>query len=302
MAHGLLLDDAKRRNLRLIRTVQGKDYPTYGFLILLGYFEHISTQCARFKGVDMQVFLDRKAYSGDLFTQLEQAELFIQNHLSLRTEIHGLQRTDTLEIPLVAIREALINAYVHRDYSNFGRNIKIGIYDDVLNIVSAGGFPNTLMAQDLAEGRSEIRNRVLARVFKALGYIEQWGSGIQRIRQVCLAAGLAAPTIIETGDFIDVTLFRPLVDDLRTQTDNLSPITPDSRPITPDYAQLSLEQQRILDYVQQHLRISRADGMALLGLGETKLKSLFNELVALGLLLRQGNGRATVYVLNQVKN
>ena len=301
-AHGLLLDDAKRRNLRLIRTVQGKDYPTYGFLILLGYFEHISTQCARFKGVDMQVFLDRKAYSGDLFTQLEQAELFIQNHLSLRTEIHGLQRTDTLEIPLVAIREALINAYVHRDYSNFGRNIKIGIYDDVLNIVSAGGFPNTLMAQDLAEGRSEIRNRVLARVFKALGYIEQWGSGIQRIRQVCLAAGLAAPTIIETGDFIDVTLFRPLVDDLRTQTDNLSPITPDSRPITPDYAQLSLEQQRILDYVQQHLRISRADGMALLGLGETKLKSLFNELVALGLLLRQGNGRATVYVLNQVKN
>lgn len=223
-AHGLLLDDAKRRNLRLIRTLQGKDYPTYGLLILLGYFEHVSTQCARFKGVDMQVFLDRKAYSGDLFTQLEQAELFIHNHLSLRTEIHGLQRTDTLEIPLVAIREALINAYVHRDYSNFGRNIKIGIYDDVLNIVSAGGFPNTLMAQDLAEGRSEIRNRVLARVFKALGYIEQWGSGIQRIRQLCLAVGLAEPTIVETGDFVDVTLFRPLADDLRTQTDNLRPI------------------------------------------------------------------------------
>ena len=117
-----------------------------------------------------------------------------------------------------------------------------------------------------------------------------------------LTARLAAPTIIETGDFVNVTLFRPLVDDLRTQTDDSRPITPDSRPITPDYAQLSLEQQRILDYVQQHLRISRADGMALLGLGETKLKSLFNELVALGLLLRQGNGRATVYVLNQVKN
>jgi len=88
---------------------------------------------------------------------------------------------------------------------------------------------------------------------------------------------------------------------LRPITPDSRPITPDSRPITPDYAQLSLEQQQIVDYVQQHLKISRAEGMALLGLGETKLKSLFNELLALGLLLRQGNGRATVYVLNQVK-
>ena len=63
----------------------------------------------------MQVFLDRKEYTGNLFAQLENSEMFIKNHLFLRGEIKGLQRTDSLEIPESAIREALVNAYVHRD-------------------------------------------------------------------------------------------------------------------------------------------------------------------------------------------
>ena len=241
------LDEAKLRNLRLIQTVQGKDYPSYGLLILLGHFEHVSTQCARFKGTDMQVFLDRKEYTGDLFAQLENSEMFIKNHLFLRGEIKGLQRTDSLEIPESAIREALVNAYVHRDYSNFGRNIKIGIYDDVLNIVSAGGFPNTLTVQDLAEGRSEIRNRVLARVFKALGYIEQWGSGLQRIKQVCVAQGLPEPKTQESGDFVDVELYRPIAADSHPQKPDSVAFTDDNARlslIAPDYVRLSVEQQQ----------------------------------------------------------
>ncbi|WP_282958998.1 ATP-binding protein, partial [Castellaniella defragrans] len=145
------------------------------------------TQCARFKGTNMSVFLDRKEYTGDLFSQIEQTEIFIKNHLSLRAEIRGLKRYDYLEIPENAIREALINAYVHRDYSNFGRNIKVAIYDDLVNIVSPGGLPNGLTEADLLQGRSEIRNRVLARVFRELGYIEHWGSGLQRIKQICEA-------------------------------------------------------------------------------------------------------------------
>jgi ATP-dependent DNA helicase RecG len=306
-ACGLTLDDAKRRNLRLIRTVQGKDYPTYGLLILLGYFEHVSTQCARFKGVDMQVFLDRKAYSGDLLSQLEHTELFIRNHLSLRSEIGGLQRTDTFEIPEVAIREALVNAYVHRDYSNFGRNIKIGIYDDMINIVSAGGFPNTLTAHDLSEGRSEIRNRVLARVFKALGYIEQWGSGIQRMLQVCVSAGLPAPQIEEKGDFVDVALLRPIAHHVRTQMDDLSQIVPDLesltddygrlRTITDDYQQLTHEQQRVLLALLDAHKLTRSIVMDVLQVEKSKAFDVLQALLAFGLIARQGNGRATVYVL-----
>lgn len=86
------------------------------------------------------------------------------------------------------IREALVNAVVHRDYSNAGRDIKVGIYDDILNIVSPGGLPNGLTLNEALKGRSEIRNKVLARVFKELGYIEQWGSGMSRIRELCQQA------------------------------------------------------------------------------------------------------------------
>ena len=135
--------------------------------------------------------------------------MFIKNHLSLRAEIRGLKRYDYLEIPENAIREALVNAYVHRDYSNFGRTIKVAVYDDVVNIVSPGGLPNGLTEDDLLHGRSEIRNRVLARVFRELGYIEHWGSGLQRIKLMCEAEGLAEPEFAETGDSFDVKLYRP---------------------------------------------------------------------------------------------
>jgi len=80
---------------------------------------------------------------------------------------------------------------------------------NIVNVVSPGGFPNTLTAEALLEGRSEIRNRVIARVFKELGYIEQWGSGIQRIKSACLAQGLVEPRIREKGDFVDVEFYRP---------------------------------------------------------------------------------------------
>ncbi|MDP2832968.1 MAG: putative DNA binding domain-containing protein [Pseudomonadota bacterium] len=151
-AQGKPLDQEKLKNLKLIQQEQGTTWPTQGLLILLGLRPHVLTKCARFKGT-----------------------------------VKGLQRTDTYEIPETALREALINAAIHRDYSNQGRDIKVGIYDDIVNIVSPGGLPNTLTMETLLDGRSEIRNRVIARVFKELGYIEQWGSGIQRIKSACLA-------------------------------------------------------------------------------------------------------------------
>lgn len=204
---GKVLDQQKLLNLKLIQKHNEQFYPTHGLLILLGYYEHAETKCARFKGVNMTVFLDKKEYTGDLIAQLEQAELFIKNHLHLKVEINGLQRTETYEIPMAAIREVLVNAYVHRDYSNFGRDIKVAIYDDRINIISPGALPNGLTLEDLHQGRSEIRNRVVARVFKALGLVEQWGSGVARIQQMLSEQGLEA-VLREQGDFLDWSLSR----------------------------------------------------------------------------------------------
>lgn len=205
---GKVLDEQRLHSLKLVKTEHGETRPTHGLMILLGLHEHVEIKCSRFKGNTMTVFLDKKEYTGPLPEQLVQVEGFIKNHLHLKAEILGLQRTETWEIPLPAIREALVNAIVHRDYSNTGRDIKVGIYDDALNIVSPGGLPNGLTLDEALQGRSEIRNKVIARVFRELGYIEQWGSGIGRIQQLCRDADCPEPVFTETGDFFDIEFAR----------------------------------------------------------------------------------------------
>ena len=207
-ARGKILDIEKLKSLKLVQEEHGHLYPSQALLILLGVRENATVKCARFKGTTMGLFIDKKEYSGDLFSQLDQVEMFIKNHLHLAGVIKGLQREDRYEIPMEAIREVILNAYVHRDYINLGRDIKVGIYDDIVNIVSPGGFPSSITIEDVLAGRSETRNKAIARVFKELDYIEQWGSGIKRIFSWCEEAGVAKPLITEKGDFVDVELYR----------------------------------------------------------------------------------------------
>ena len=108
----------------------------------------------------------------------------------------------------MALREAILNALIHRDYLRKGRDVKIAIYDDLVEITSPGGFPNGITQDDISNGRSELRNRVLANLFKELGYIETWGSGISRIRNECKKKNVLF-NIQEKGDFVEVTFSRP---------------------------------------------------------------------------------------------
>ena len=284
----------KMLNLKLAIEEQGQRYASHGLLILLGQYEHVMTQCARFKGTNMSVFLDRKEYTGDLFSQIEQAEIFIKNHLSLRAEIRGLKRYDYLEIPENAIREALINAYVHRDYSNFGRNIKVAVYDDLVNIVSPGGLPNGLTEADLLQGRSEIRNRVLARVFRELGYIEHWGSGLQRIKQMCEAENLPTPEFLETNDFFDVKLYRPVIElesgAIGGAIDHLSGAIEDLGGAI-EANQLTERQQEILVLIRRNPKVSYRSLAEQLGINQSALQKHLNHLKDAGWLERVGGTR-----------
>jgi len=284
----------KMLNLKLVVEEQGQRYASHGLLILLGQYEHVMTQCARFKGTNMSVFLDRKEYTGDLFSQIEQTEIFIKNHLSLRAEIRGLKRYDFLEIPENAIREALVNAYVHRDYSNFGRNIKVAVYDDLVNIVSPGGLPNGLTEADLLQGRSEIRNRVLARVFRELGYIEHWGSGLQRIKQMCEAEKLATPEFLETNDFFDVKLYRPVIESeggaISGAIDHLSGAIEDLGGAI-EANELTERQQEILVLIQRNPKVSYRSLAEQLGINQSALQKHLNHLKDAGWLERVGGTR-----------
>src|SRR6056297_2194480 len=277
------LDKSVMKNLKLVLEENGTLYPSNGLLILLGKFEHVKMKCSRFKGTTMDVFLDRKEYDADLFKQLEDAENFIKNYISLSNEIKSLQREDQYEIPLEAIRESLVNAAVHRDYSNDGRDIKVGIYDDIVNVVSPGGFPSTITQEDILEGRSEIRNKVIARIFKELNYIEQWGSGIRRIKSSCKDRGLKEPEILEKGDFVDVSLYREVA---------LKKVT------TLKENSYTNHQKSIINYLNENEnRISTKEASNILGISDRATRTVLSSMVEMNILIRIDKGPQTHYKL-----
>lgn len=187
----------------------GCRYPTNALILLSSddnFLENARIKCARFKGNDIGEFIDQKEFKGALYEQIEKVMKFAKTHINKSGKITELQRIDKYEIPLVAIKEAITNAVVHRDYSISGADIKFAIFDDRIEITSPGFLPKTLDIKDIKIGRSEIRNKLIAKVFKEIRLIEEWGTGIKRIIKSCNEAGLVEPEFIETGMFFKVVI------------------------------------------------------------------------------------------------
>jgi ATP-dependent DNA helicase RecG len=154
-----------------------------------------------FKGTDRVNIYDRLDVHDDLLTQFNQAILFLERHLNVRSEIRGVNRHDIYEIPFEALREAVVNALIHRDYSITGTQVSIDIFDDRVEITNPGGLPNGLSQKSLGKGISIRRNELIADLFSRLHKVERAGTGIQRIRKSLAAAGLKAPEFEINGFF-----------------------------------------------------------------------------------------------------
>jgi len=179
---------AQLENIGLVQPERDKKYPTHAALLFSDssarkrYFPYAKVECARFKGKEPRTFLDQATIDEPIHAAAEPCMAFIKKNISLGSTIGEIYRKDRWEYPLEAIREALINAIIHRDYSILGSDIKVAIYDDMLEITSPGPLPDALSIEELGSGRSEIRNRVLAPVFKDLKLIEAWGTGIRKMK------------------------------------------------------------------------------------------------------------------------
>ena len=92
-----------------------------------------------------------------------------------------------------------------------GSDIKVAVFDSRIEITSPGGFPKGITVDEIIGGRSEIRNRIVARIFHETGAIEQWGRGVQLIFGLCREAGLAVPKLAEAGMFVKLTMYRSVV-------------------------------------------------------------------------------------------
>ncbi|HID75187.1 MAG TPA: transcriptional regulator, partial [Planctomycetaceae bacterium] len=151
---------------------------------------------ARFRGVDKSQFLDQRQIEGHAFSLLEEAMLFLRRHLPVAGRVvPGLfEREDEPLFPLEALREALVNAFCHRDYTIVGGAVSLAIYDDRLEIWSDGTLPFGLTPGDLKRDHpSKPRNPLVAKVFYLRGIIERWGRGTQRIVELCVKAGHPEP-------------------------------------------------------------------------------------------------------------
>lgn len=118
-----------------------------------------------------------------------------------------MRRQDIPEYPEVAIREVLVNAIAHTDYSLSGMHILIAIYSDRMEIQNPGMLPFGMTMEDFMNGVSKVRNRVIARVFRELGLMEEWGSGYRRVMAACQSGGYPAPDWRELGSAFRVTFY-----------------------------------------------------------------------------------------------
>ena len=162
---------------------------------------------ARFRGVDKMEFLDNRQFNGNAFALLAHAERFLRDTLPIagRFEQDRFERIDEPLYPPLATREALANALCHRDYSIGGGSIGVAVYDDRLEVTSAGSLHFGLTPEELfAPHESRPWNPLIARTFYRRGVIEKWGSGTLKMAELTSSAGLPIPEIEDASGCVTV--------------------------------------------------------------------------------------------------
>ena len=198
------LDDQALRTLKLVTKYQGRLVPTKGAVLLFGkertqHFSDAWVQCGRFVGTDKAAIFDHIDIHEPLPQAVESIMLFLKKHAMRGADFTEARRKDVWSIPLTLLREAVINALVHSDYSQRGAPIRIAFFDDRIEIENPGILLPGMTMEEMRLGVSKIRNHVIARVFRELNLIEQWGSGVRRIYSEALALGLPEPQFLEVG-------------------------------------------------------------------------------------------------------
>ncbi|MFH1254191.1 MAG: ATP-binding protein [bacterium] len=172
-------------------------------------FMQSNIKLARFKGTTKSEFLDEKSLRSNIFDLYDQAMIFLGNYLPVGAHIEAGNpfRVTTPAIPHQVLREAVINALCHRDYSLEGGSIAIAIYDDRVEITSSGRLPSSIKLKDLTKKHESFpRNRLIANVLYACHMIEKWGRGTQEMVELCQKSGNPIPHFEEMTGCLWITL------------------------------------------------------------------------------------------------
>lgn len=247
----------------------------------------LSDQCvhtvklAVFEGSKKTVFRDRRELTGSLLKQVEEAFSYIDQHNRTRAEFSGLERMDNRDYPTEAIREALLNAVVHRDYAISSPTL-IRIFDDRIEFVSIGGLVRGISYEDIMLGVSVLRNQHLANVFYRLRLIEAYGTGMLKIKE-CYADHYSKPVIEATGNAFKITL--PNINFAAKNTEKSSPREGSAKS----------KRQAVLALFNSQETISRKDIEAVLNTSQSTAVLIIREMMNEGLLDRTGKGKNARY-------
>ncbi len=261
----------------------GKKYPSNGGVLLFGsnkkkLFPDAEIRCARFAGLNREKILDQADIEVPLPFATDSILAFIERNISKKARIGRIYREDILQYPPIALREAVLNALIHTDYSMIGCHIQIAIFNDRIEITNPGGLPFGQTIEKALAGSSKIRNRVLARVFRELHLIEQWGSGLRRIQETCKAQGLKPPLIEEFNTQFRLTLYSAQLEEM----------------VIPPWG------QKLLDYLKKEKEVTAKQAMRLWRVSARTTRLRLKQLQEKALVIRIGtseNDPMATYVM-----
>lgn len=245
----------------------------------------LSEQCkhtikvAVFQGTDQSVFKDRREFSGSLFKQLNEVYEYIDIHNQTQSTFNKLLRVDTRDYPEDALREALLNLMVHRDYG-FQASALISIYEDRIEFVSVGGLVSGIDLEDIMMGISVCRNQNLANVFYRLQLIEAYGTGIRKILNAYHDVK-QKPEIQHTQNAFKIIL--------PNRNQNLER--------KEEYEVLSKTEQQIIELMKQNGKLSRKEIETKLELSTSTVLRLLKKLTEKNLVVQNREGRKVNYHL-----
>ena len=259
----------------------------------------LSDQCvhtikvAVFQGTDQTIFKDRREFTGSLMQQMNEVYDFIDFRNQTRATIEKLYRVDVRDYPEVAVREALLNLLVHRDYS-FSASAFISIYEDRIEFVSIGGLMPGIELEDVMVGISVCRNQDLANVFYRLHLIEAYGTGMGKIMKAY--ESMQVKPVIETTK----NAFKIILPNINAkyEIENATVKTKSGTPVTVHTEKkLSDEEEKILEYARKHGAITRNDVIGLLEVSASTAARVIRKMVKTNLLEQKGKARNTHYTI-----
>ena len=256
-------------------------------LLLSDQCKH-SIKVAVFADMDNTTFKDSKEFTGSIFKQMEDTLEYLNLCNKKTFLIEGIQRTEKSDYPIEAIREGLLNAIVHRDYS-FSGSIIVNVNDERIEFISIGGLLPGLCEDDIRNGISQPRNKNLADIFYRLRLIEAYGTGIKRI------FNLYKDCPIKPSFNITHNSFKLILPNMNTAKETIT----ETKEVSKSSIRITEQMKVILSYLEEHEYVTEEEVQDLLDIKKTRAYILTKEMSENELLDIIGRGNDKKFILHK---